>query len=165
MASRREGPGPPTASGGAGKHLVLAATLTAVALALVAADDEHTFQFLLSRLLGLALVYLGWAGFLWARGRAFWNEFFTWGVLGEAAVVIVERSFLGWIPVLWPVLWLSGPALSLCFAGGLRELTKDQGWPEQQAMIGCLVGGVVLHYFFVGGLVHAVFTLLTGKYP
>jgi len=148
-----------------GGKLFLATVLVAALLVLIALDEEHTFEWLLARGLGLGMVAWGWCFFLWAQGRDWWNEFFTWGVLGEAGVLLIERSFLGWLPLLWPVLWLSGPALSLCFAGGVRELTKDQGWPEQKALGIAIGGGLVLHYVIVGGLVAAVFTLLGGSYP
>lgn len=150
---------------GAGKQLSLALFGTFCVLVLVILDEERTFMWLLARLLGLCLGWLGYASFLWVQDRSWWNDFFTWGILGEAAVLLVEKSFLSWLPPLWPILWISGPALSLCFAGGVREATKDQGWEDQKAMGIALGGGLFLHYVLVRGLVEAVVTLLMGSYP
>lgn len=158
---------PPPEPGGARAfgRAFLAGVATLVVICLIVADEEKTFEWLLARALGLSLVWSGYEGFLWARRRHWWNEFFTAGVAGEALVVLIQRTFLGYLPVLWPVLWISGPVLSLAFAGGVRELTKDLGWPEQKAMGIAVGGGLVLHYVIVAGLVDAIFVMLTGKYP
>lgn len=143
----------------------LAGMVTLVVICLIVADEEKTFEWLLARALGLSLAWSGYEGFLWARRRNWWNEFFTAGIAGEAVVVLIHRTFLGYLPVLWPVLWISGPALTLAYAGGIRELTKGYRWPEQKAMAVSIGGGLVLHYVIVAGLVDAVFVMLTGKYP
>jgi hypothetical protein len=146
-------------------QLTLSLLTTLGVLCLVVLDEERTFMWLLARLLGACMAWLGYSTFLWVQEKHWWNDFFTWGILGEAIVILVDRSFLGWFPPLWPILWLSGPALCLCFAGGVREITKDYKWEERKALGIALGGGILLHYILVQGLVAAFFTLLMGSYP
>lgn len=148
------------------KHAVLAGIGLAVTLFLVVSDPDRTFQWILTRLLGVNLAYAAFAFLLWAQERPWWNNLFAGGLAADLGLRILDLTPFRYLPPLLIALWLRGVLIPVAYAGAFREATKEKTRGEtQKAMLACLAAGIFLHYVLVGPLIDAVLCLLSGKYP
>lgn len=145
--------------------LVPAGIATVVVLGLILLDDAGHWEWLLARLLGVALAGLGYGAFAYCKRQPWWSEFFTFGLAGEVLVRVVEPTPLAYLPPVWVALKAASIVLPLAFAGGIREAIKDRtDLTPTQSMLLAFGAGAFVHHVVVGSLVAGLLTLLGGKY-